>query len=87
MTYYVYMLCCADNTFYTGITSDIDRRIAEHNNSTLGARYTRARRPVRLIYQTSHANRGEALREEARIKKMTRKQKEAFLVEGGDEMK
>jgi putative endonuclease len=81
------MLCCADNTFYTGITSDIDRRIVEHNNSTLGARYTRARRPVQLIYQMNCANRGEALREEARIKKMTRKQKEAFLVGGGDEIK
>ncbi|MBP6925741.1 MAG: GIY-YIG nuclease family protein [Candidatus Pacebacteria bacterium] len=82
MTYYVYMLCCADNTFYTGITTDIDRRIAEHNNSDrVGARYTRVRRPVQLIYQTSHANRGDALREEARIKKMTRKQKEAFVAD------
>ena len=77
--YFVYILECADQTFYTGITTDLDRRIKEHNNSKLGAKYTKMRRPVKLIYSKEFINRSEASIEEARIKKLTRSEKLDFL--------
>jgi putative endonuclease len=77
------MLKCADNTLYTGITNDISRRVHEHNTSVLGAKYTRARRPVSVAYMHVCADRAEALREEARIKKLPRLKKLA-LVSGAE---
>jgi putative endonuclease len=75
----VYMLRCADGTLYTGITTDIARRIAEHNGeSGLGARYTRSRRPVQLVYVEAAANRAGAARREAAIKKLDRVRKLAL---------
>jgi putative endonuclease len=75
-SWYVYILRCSDNTLYTGITIDPARRLKEHNeDDKLGARYTRARRPVDLIYQESCANRSAAARREAAIRKMSRKEK------------
>lgn len=74
--WYVYILHCSDNTLYTGITIDPLRRVKEHNeDDKLGARYTRARRPVALVYQESCADRSEAARREAAIRKMSRKEK------------
>lgn len=73
--YSVYVLCCADGTLYTGITTDVARRVAEHNTSPLGARYTRGRRPVTLVYTHVFENRSGASREEARIKKLSRSEK------------
>ena len=73
--WYVYLLQCNDNSYYTGITTDVDRRISEHNNSLRGAKYTRSRRPVELVYSILVGNRSQAMREEHRIKKLTRKQK------------
>ncbi|MFA5993547.1 MAG: GIY-YIG nuclease family protein [Parcubacteria group bacterium] len=73
--YYVYMLECRDHTLYAGITTDLERRLVEHNGSPLGARYTSSRRPVRLVYSEEYANRSDASREEARIKKLTRAEK------------
>ncbi|MFZ2299849.1 MAG: GIY-YIG nuclease family protein [Candidatus Moraniibacteriota bacterium] len=73
--YYLYILTCADGTLYTGITVDLQRRIAEHNSSTFGAKYTRGRRPVRLVFAQSFRNRSLASREESRIKKLSRSQK------------
>lgn len=73
--YFVYILECADQTFYTGITTDLDRRIKEHNNSKLGAKYTKVRRPVKLIYSKEFENRSEASIEEFRIKKLSRLEK------------
>ena len=70
--YFVYSLLCADDTIYTGITTDLDRRVGEHNSSKLGAKYTRCRRPVKLIYQKQFTTRSEAQIEEARIKKLKR---------------
>ena len=58
-TWYVYIVRCADNTLYTGMTNDLQRRIAQHNAGT-AARYTRARLPVSLVYQEDAANRSEA---------------------------
>ncbi|MBU4338702.1 GIY-YIG nuclease family protein [Patescibacteria group bacterium] len=73
--YYLYILKCADITLYTGIARDLKRRIWEHNFSNLGAKYTRARRPVKLAYSKKFRNRSNASKEEARIKKLSRKEK------------
>ncbi len=69
----VYMLRCADGSLYTGITTDLARRVAEHNGAGgPGARYTRSRRPVQLVYAEAAANRAEATRREAAIKQLDR---------------
>jgi putative endonuclease len=73
--YYVYILLCADQTLYTGITTDLDRRTKEHNSAVLGAKYTSVRRPVSLVYSKIYKNRSEASKEEARIKKLTKQEK------------
>jgi len=69
----VYMLRCADGSLYTGLTTDLARRVAEHNGAGgAGARYTRSRRPVQLVYAEAAANRAEATRREAAIKQLDR---------------
>ena len=73
--YYLYILKCADNTLYTGITTNIERRLKEHNSSKLGAKYTAARRPVKLVYQAEFINRSEASKQESMIKGLSREQK------------
>ena len=70
--YYLYILKCADETLYTGITTDLKRRVVEHNSSKLGAKYTHSRRPVKLVYSKGFKNRSSASKEEARIKKLKR---------------
>ena len=80
MTYWVYMLICADGTLYTGLATDLARRLAEHNGAgSKGARYTAARRPVQMVYQARFANRSEAAKEEARIKALTRAEKQQLI--------
>ena len=80
MTYWLYIAACADGTYYTGIATDVERRLAEHNGTgRRGARYTAARRPVRLVYQTAFPNRSAAQVEEARIKRLTRAGKESLI--------
>jgi len=73
--YYLYILQCSDKTLYTGITVDLTRRVKEHNTSKLGAKYTSARRPVKLVYSKKFRNRSTASREEHRIKKLSREEK------------
>ena len=73
--YYLYILKCADKTLYTGITTDLKRRLKEHNDSQLGAKYTRARRPVKLVYSKKFRNRSSASKAEARLKALSRKEK------------
>lgn len=73
--YYLYILECADKTLYTGITTDLERRIGEHNDTKLGAKYTSSRRPVKLVYFKKFKNRSEASKEEARIKKLKKTEK------------
>lgn len=73
--WYVYVLECADKTLYTGVTTDLKRRLTEHNSSKLGAKYTRTRRPVRLVYSCRRKGKSRAQAEEARIKNMTRGEK------------
>jgi putative endonuclease len=75
LIYHVYILTCSDGSLYTGITTDVERRLHEHNSTSRGAKYTRARRPVTLAVTWPAADRSAALREEARIKRLTRKQK------------
>ncbi len=76
-SWFVYLLRCADGTLYAGITTDLDRRLAAHNAGA-GARYTRARRPVELIHFESVADRAEASRREAAIKRLPRAAKLAL---------
>ena len=75
MPFSVYILKCADGTLYAGSTNDIKRRLRQHNHLKSGARYTKARRPVRLIYTQTCASIGKALRLEHQIKILTREQK------------
>lgn len=70
--YYLYILKCADKTLYTGITTDLKRRLIEHNTGKLGAKYTFSRRPVKLVYFKRFKNRSMASKEEARIKGLKR---------------
>lgn len=71
--YYVYLLRCADGTLYTGFTNDLARRLAAHNAGR-GAKYTRGRRPVELVYWESFSNKSSALRREYAIKQLPRRQ-------------
>ncbi len=78
--WYVYFLRCSDNSVYAGITTDITRRLSEHNHSnTLGAKYTRVRRPVKLAFYEPHENRSIASKREYQLKQMTKKQKEQLI--------
>ena len=75
------MVRCADASLYTGIAKDVDKRIAEHNNSKIGAKYTRGRLPVRLIYVETSESRSSASKREYEIKQLSRKQKAALALE------
>jgi putative endonuclease len=73
--YYLYILECADQTLYTGITVDLTRRTLEHNTSAKGARYTCARRPVKVVYSKKYLNRSLASKAESQLKKLSREEK------------
>jgi len=75
----VYVLRCADGTLYTGIAKDVGRRCHQHNVGT-ASRYTRSRLPVKLVYKEAQASRGSALRREAAIKALPRRQKESLIL-------
>lgn len=76
--YYIYILRCGDDTLYTGSTNNVSRRLAVHQQGK-GAKYTRARLPVELVYQETWDNRSEALRREYAIKQLTRQEKLALI--------
>ena len=76
--WFVYILNCADDTFYTGITNDLDRRIKAHNAGT-ASKYTRVRRPVSIVYSEEVETKGDALRRELQIKRLTRSEKMAII--------
>jgi len=78
-SWYLYIVRCADNSLYTGITTDLERRTIEHNSSKLGSKYTRARRPVELVYQELFEDRSTVSRRESEIKKMTPAQKRRLI--------
>lgn len=73
--YYLYILRCADGTLYTGITTDLRRRLDEHNSSKLGAKYTKCRRPVEILYARRFRTRSAASKEEYRVKQLGREEK------------
>ena len=77
--WFMYVVECADGTYYTGITTELARRLHEHNHSSRGAKYTRSRRPVDLIFWECHANRSLVSKAEARFKKMSRSQKRDYI--------
>jgi predicted GIY-YIG superfamily endonuclease len=77
-TWFVYMLRCADDTLYTGITNDLKRRCCQHNDGA-ASRYTRGRCPVQLVYQETHPSRSLALRREAAVKALSRRRKESLV--------
>jgi len=73
--WYMYVVECIDGTLYTGITTNLSRRLKEHNVGSRGAKYTRSRRPVKYRFTMVYSNRSEAAKEESKFKKLTRKQK------------
>lgn len=79
VNWWVYIVRCADGTLYTGVTTDLERRIEEHNGTGLAARYTRGRQPVVLAYTEEAADRGAALKREASLKKLPKAAKERLI--------
>lgn len=79
---YTYILKCKDNTYYTGWTNNIEKRIQDHNDGK-GAKYTKARRPVELVYYETYETKEEAMKRECAIKRLTRKEKETLVKEKG----
>lgn len=75
---YVYIVECCDHTYYTGWTTDLDKRIKAHNLGK-GAKYTKARKPVKLVYFEEYDDKHSALQREYAIKQLTRKQKEQLI--------
>lgn len=75
MSYYTYILKCADNTLYVGATNDLEKRLHQHNNAKNGAHYTKIRRPVTLVYSEMFTTLAESRKREAEIKRWSRKEK------------
>lgn len=76
--WFVYILCCADGTLYTGVTTDLRRRCRQHNDGA-ASRYTRSRLPTRLVYHEPQLDRSAALKREAAIKALPRREKQALV--------
>lgn len=80
----IYIVRCSDNSLYTGIAKDVGKRVQEHNSDNkLGAKYTRSRAPVTLVYTESAETRSDATKRECEIKKMDKKSKEMMLADTG----
>ena len=77
--WFIYMLRCADNSLYTGVTTDVERRVVEHNGKKSITKYTRARQPVEVVYQEKLGSRSEALKREALLKKLKKHEKEVLV--------
>jgi len=77
--WWMYVVECSDGSLYTGITTDIDRRILEHNYGSKGAKYTRSRRPVKLLIQIEKPDHSSALKSEYKLKQLSRKKKLEFI--------
>ena len=90
MSFHLYIVACADGSLYTGIATDVARRVLEHNGvkgpgvKGKGAKYTAARRPVRLVYQARYLTRSQALKAELRVKRLTKGQKLALIATGDE---
>jgi putative endonuclease len=77
--YFVYLLECEDESLYTGITTDVERRFSEHQKG-IGSHFTRAKKARRIVYKEEYSTRSEALKREAEIKKWPRKKKLALFI-------
>lgn len=77
-TWYLYILRCSDGTLYTGITTDVEKRLEQHRTGK-GAKYTRGRGPLELVYQETCLDHSQALKREAAIKRMSRQKKEILI--------
>jgi putative endonuclease len=86
MYWRVYLLRCSDNSLYCGTTTDIERRLIEHNRG-VGSRYTRTRLPVRLVWSSGELSKSEAFKEEYRIKRLSKVMKEGIIDAGGNKKK
>ena len=82
--WWVYILRCSDGTLYTGCTTDVEKRLAAHNNGR-GAKYTRGRGPVTLVYREACGSRSAALRREAAVKRLSRAEKLELLLSAKEE--
>lgn len=82
--YFVYIVQCKDKTLYTGIARDVESRVKEHNKGINGARYTKSRRPVKLLYQEPVEGRSEAQSREYEIKQLTKEQKLTLIKDSAD---
>ena len=78
--HYVYVVECSDGTYYTGYTTDVERRVADHNNGD-GAKYTRGRRPVELVYVESFDTQSAAMQREHAVKQLRRPTKERLVAD------
>lgn len=77
---YVYMVRCSDETLYTGIAKDLEKRISDHNTSSVGAKYTKSRRPVKLVRKKKFKDRATASKEEYKIKRIGKERKEELVL-------
>ena len=77
--YYVYIVRASDDSLYSGITTDLERRVREHNSEKVGSKYLRSKRPVTLVYSETQVNRSAALRREAELKKLNKQAKERLV--------
>lgn len=84
--YYTYIVRCSDDSLYTGYTTNLKKRLHEHNEGKNGAKYTRSRRPVTLVYFEKHDTKHDAMSREALIKQFSRRQKDK-LIEGQEKEK
>ncbi len=79
IVWWVYLARCSDATLYCGVTTDLDRRFDEHNHALKGARYTRSRRPVEMVWSQKQKTRSAALKREYAVKQLSRREKEALV--------
>ena len=77
--YWVYILKCSDDTLYTWVTNDLEKRLHQHNNTSQWAKYTKARRPLEIVYSKTYPNKSKAMKVEYRIKQLRRKQKQDLI--------
>lgn len=84
--YYVYILCCNDNSLYVGVTSDVERRLMEHNAGKYPDAYTYSRRPVKLVFYQEFTEPNQAIEFEKKIKKWSKQKKQALIDENYDKL-
>ena len=85
MSWHVYIIQASNNSLYTGITTDVERRFTEHSNGPLGAKFFNGRKPVKIVYREDGHTRSSASKREAEIKKLSRLQKLAFLADQAED--